>query len=239
MTEWIAHRGYSRVAPENTLAAFDLALKHGADGIEFDVHFTRDRTAVVLHDAAPARTTGLQGLVSDMSFAQLRAADAGSWFAPEFAGEPIPTLDEVLALVAGRARHIYPEIKGYHDTDDLAALLELLSDHGLEEHSTILAFDWGDLLAVRGASRRVHLGFEIDRAELFDPALEAAAADGRAVLSCKADLLIGDATLAQRAAERGVAVAAWTVNEVDAAQALVAMGVRTLMTDDVGLRALL
>ena len=83
----LAHRGYSAKAPENTMAAFELALAVGADGIELDVHMTRDGEIVVIHDDTLDRTTNGKGPVSDQTMAELRELDAGSWFSPEFAGE--------------------------------------------------------------------------------------------------------------------------------------------------------
>jgi len=94
-----AHRGASAYAPENTLAAFQLALEQGADGIELDVNLTTDGHVVVIHDSIVDRTTNGSGEVRDMELKTLKSFDAGSWFAPKFKGEKVPTLDEVLKLV--------------------------------------------------------------------------------------------------------------------------------------------
>ncbi len=98
----IAHRGESGHAPENTLAAFRAAIEAGADMIELDVHLTRDREVVVIHDDVLGRTAGGKGDVAEKSLAELKALDAGSWFDPRFAGEQIPTLAEVLEVARGR-----------------------------------------------------------------------------------------------------------------------------------------
>jgi glycerophosphoryl diester phosphodiesterase len=100
----IAHRGASAYAPENTLAAFELAVTQGADAFELDVRLTRDGAAVVIHDATLDRTTDLAGPVRARTLAELRAADAGHWFTPDrgrtfpFRGAELhlPTLAEVL-----------------------------------------------------------------------------------------------------------------------------------------------
>ena len=102
-TLMIAHRGASGVAPENTLAAFARALDQGADMLELDIHLSRDGIPVVIHDATLERTTNGHGRVVEYDLAALKQLDAGSWFAKEYAGERIPTLDEVLTLVNGRA----------------------------------------------------------------------------------------------------------------------------------------
>ncbi|MEE8523355.1 MAG: glycerophosphodiester phosphodiesterase family protein, partial [Thermoanaerobaculia bacterium] len=98
----IAHRGFSGVAPENTLVAIRKAIDVGADMAEIDVLLSRDRHVVVIHDDTLDRTTDGKGPVEDLSLEELRRLDAGSWFSAEFAGERMPTLAEVLDLVRGR-----------------------------------------------------------------------------------------------------------------------------------------
>ncbi len=119
-----AHRGASRVAPENTLAAFRRAEQAGADGLEFDVHLSRDGVPVVIHDESLDRTTDACGPVSALSWDQLQRLDAGSWFSADFAGEAVPNLVEVLRQFAGRLR-LNIEIK---DAAAGAAVLETLAD---------------------------------------------------------------------------------------------------------------
>ncbi len=98
----LGHRGASAYAPENTLAAFDLALQMGADGIELDVTLSRDGIPVVIHDDKVDRTTNGRGLIQQMSLAQIGQLDAGSWFNPKYCEEKIPTLAQVLELVGIR-----------------------------------------------------------------------------------------------------------------------------------------
>jgi glycerophosphoryl diester phosphodiesterase len=100
----VAHRGDTKHAPENTLSAFELAITKGVDGIEFDLHETRDGELVVLHDYTLDRTTSGNGLVSHCTFKELRALDAGRWFDLKFAGEMIPTLNEVIEIGKGKTR---------------------------------------------------------------------------------------------------------------------------------------
>jgi glycerophosphoryl diester phosphodiesterase len=98
----IAHRGASAHAPENTLAAFELALKQGADAIEMDVDLCQDGHLIVIHDRSVNRTTEGSGFVRDMPLSALKELDAGSHFDIAFKGEPIPTLDEVFELLGKR-----------------------------------------------------------------------------------------------------------------------------------------
>jgi glycerophosphoryl diester phosphodiesterase len=97
----IAHRGLLRHAPENTLAAFGACLDLGL-GFELDVRRTRDGALVVLHDETVDRTTDGKGRVADLTLAELRRIDAGRWFDPAFAGQQVPTLAEVFALLRDR-----------------------------------------------------------------------------------------------------------------------------------------
>ena len=94
-----AHRGDVSNAPENTIPAFTSAVNNGAAQIELDVRLSSDNHMVIIHDSTVDRTTNGTGSVSSLTFAQLRALDAGSWFAPEFAGTQIPTLDEALNAI--------------------------------------------------------------------------------------------------------------------------------------------
>ncbi|MDX1443245.1 MAG: glycerophosphodiester phosphodiesterase family protein [Gammaproteobacteria bacterium] len=96
----IAHRGAPTLAPENTLAAIRAALDINSPAIEIDIRRSADGVPVLIHDEDLERTTNGEGEVSDFTWEQLRALDAGNWFDERFAGEPIPRLSEALALVA-------------------------------------------------------------------------------------------------------------------------------------------
>lgn len=95
----LAHRGASYDAPENTVTAFRLAFEQQADGIEGDFYFTKDRQIVCIHDADTERTGGAKRVVADSTLAELRELEYGSWKAPKFKGEPIPTFAEVCSVV--------------------------------------------------------------------------------------------------------------------------------------------
>src|SRR5262245_59418730 len=102
VVEVIAHRGSSAVAPENTLAAVDLAIRAKAHRVEFDVQLTKDGVPVVLHDETLERTTNGKGRVRDRTYKEISKLDAGSWFHADFRGERLPTLDMVLELCRGK-----------------------------------------------------------------------------------------------------------------------------------------
>lgn len=95
----LAHRGASKIAPENTESAFRKALEIGVDGIELDVHLTKDKKLVVIHDERVDRTTKGIGYVKDLTLKEIKKLDAGSYFSPQFVGEKILTLEETLAII--------------------------------------------------------------------------------------------------------------------------------------------
>ncbi len=99
----IAHRGASGIAPENTLAAVDIAIEQKVDMIEIDVHLSADGQLMVIHDESLERTTDGEGMIHEYTAKELKKLDAGAWFGPEFSEEKIPTLDEVLTRIRGRA----------------------------------------------------------------------------------------------------------------------------------------
>jgi len=117
--ENVAHRGASGYAPENTIAAYDLAVDMKADYIEIDVQRSKDGELVSIHDNTVNRTTDGTGKVRDLTFEQLRALDAGSWKGERFAGEQIPTFDEILdryhgkvgILIELKSPELYPGIE--------------------------------------------------------------------------------------------------------------------------------
>ncbi|MEI3253189.1 MAG: glycerophosphodiester phosphodiesterase family protein [Faecalibacterium sp.] len=146
----IAHRGASHLAPENTLTSFRLAKTLGADGFECDVQLTKDRHLVVAHDYFTDLKAGVHGNIPDMTFDELRKLDFGSWKGPEYAGEQIPTLEEVLEVAQG-FQMIHIELKPYFDRDEEIAdrVIDAVLDAGLEEKAVITAFEYGALRRVK------------------------------------------------------------------------------------------
>ena len=143
----IAHRGYRAKYPENTLAAFSAALDIGVKMIELDVMLTRDRKMVVIHDATLERTTDGHGQVNSYTLQELKELDAGSWFHPRFAGERLPSIEEVLDLVRDRAL-INIEIKSnayeaHHPPDAIEKqVVELVRRKNALTSVLISSFEW-------------------------------------------------------------------------------------------------
>jgi glycerophosphoryl diester phosphodiesterase len=150
-----AHRGFSEHYPENTLAAFRAAVAAGADRVEMDLALTRDDVVVLLHDRTLDRTTDGRGPVSSFTYEHVRELDAGSWKDERFAGEPVPTLRDVIAELA-HATVLNLELKTRDRTTTLAqrtldATLALIEELGVADRVVISSFD---ALALRGIAER-------------------------------------------------------------------------------------
>ena len=146
-----AHRGSSGTHPENTLAAFHEAARLPIDGVEFDVHLTNDGELVIIHDEKIDRTSDGKGCVKDMSLAELRSFDFGSWFAPEFQGEQIPRLQEVLDVFSKTSHHLNIELKSdIFPYEGMAEkVVKLVVEKNLEPRVVISSFDHSALRTVK------------------------------------------------------------------------------------------
>lgn len=134
----VGHRGTMKFAPENTIAAHNVAIAMGARAIEMDVRMTADGEFVIMHDAAVDRTTDGKGLVSRMTLADIRKLDAGSWFSPDFAGERVPTLREALRNIKGRAA-VDIDFKSGPD-DSASRIAQILDEEGFDDGSLVTVF---------------------------------------------------------------------------------------------------
>ena len=146
MRDWprpliLAHRGASAHAPENTMAAFELALEQGAHGVELDAKLSADGEVVVIHDPSVERTTDGQGRVSQLDLTALRELDAGSFFSEQFKGEKIPALAEVFETIGKRAI-INVELTNYKTPRDGLAdkVCELVRRFGLQDSVLFSSF---------------------------------------------------------------------------------------------------
>ena len=200
----IAHRGASAYAPENTLLAFDMALKQGADGIECDVHLCKSGEPMVIHDHTLKRTTNGNGLVKKRTLAQLRKLDAGK-------GQCIPTLREAIEHINGRAV-FFIEIK---DKNAIAPTVKLITKFAKKSHIgygrlPVLAFSLDWLQVVRKLDKGILLGIGSTRPISRNFALRAQEAGMWAVNPCID-------TLAQSVVDdihhRGMKIITWTANK--------------------------
>lgn len=155
-----AHRGASSYAPENTLAAFELAIHQNADAIEFDVKLTADNQVIVIHDDSVNRTTNGKGLVSELDLATVKSLDAGQHFDDAFSGEKIPTLDEVMDQIAGRI-YLNIEITNYSTPrDDLPRqIAKIIRSHNQKNQILFSSFSPISLLKTRKLLPDFPIGF--------------------------------------------------------------------------------
>jgi len=216
----VAHRGASGVAPENTISSIQAALEIGARMVEVDVHTSSDGEIVVIHDPDVSRTTNGKGLISEMSLAQIRTLDAGSWFGPRFRGEPVPTLDEALELVRGKA-DLCIELKSASPRQVIDKVLE----HGYLDHVIIFDFNHarlGEARKIQPSVRTLALGISQDNIASLDPGVCGA-------VGCPLSRANGQ--LVEKAHRFGLAVFVYTVNEVDGMKKLAELGVYAIITD--------
>jgi glycerophosphoryl diester phosphodiesterase len=225
----VAHRGASRYAPENTLAAFRLALDQGVRAVECDVRLTKDDHLVVIHDATVDRTTDGSGLVSALSLDTVRGMDAGRWFGAEFAGERVPLLEEVLRLVRGRAL-IQVEIK--NDPIPCAGIearvVGALVGCGIEDDALVISFDHQSVRAVRGLRPDITTGI-LYAARLVDPV---AAAHGAGATALCLDWAYLDRELVAQARGARLGVCVWTVDHEAAFRRCQELGVDAVASND-------
>jgi len=223
------HRGASAYAPANTLTAFELAFQQGADGVELDVHQTNDREVVVIHDETIDATTDGIGFVRDMTLAQLKELDAGSYFGQRFAGTKIPTLDEVFAAV-GDKLYINIEIKFFGVNSDGTERLvaEKIKHFGLKNRVIVSSFNPLVLIWFREIMPDVPLGY------LFTSDLPTWPISTIKKLTYEAthphyEVITNEFMETARA--KSYVVNAWTVNDTERAVELHQIGVNGIITD--------
>ena len=225
----IAHRGASHAAPQNTLAAFRMAAEQGADGVELDVQLSADGIPVVIHDAEVSSLTDGTGWVHNLTLAQLKALDAGGHFGPHFAGEPIPTLEEVLTALDRRLLvNIELKYQPKRVRQLAAAVAEVVRRTGDMQRIWFSSFRPYALHMIRRLIPEVPCGFLYGGLDLGKPLFvgitphEALHPQARLVRPGRV----------ARAHQQGRRVVVWTVDDVRQAQKLAAWGVDALITNE-------
>lgn len=227
-----AHRGACAHAPENTLASFRLAVEHGAPAIELDAKLTVDGQVVVFHDQTLKRTTGAEGRLIDWKFADLRSLDDGAFFGPQFAGERIPTLDEVFEEV-GKQLFVNVELTNYISTRDALPekVAEVVRRHNMQARVLFSSFTASNLTRVKRQLPDAPVGL-LALGGL--PGWLARSAWGRRSSPEIIHPFLGDVTpgLMKREKQWGRRVHVWTVNAPQDLRRLAALGVNGFFTDD-------
>ena len=220
-----AHRGASTEAPENTLAAFKRAMDDMADYIELDVQLTADDEVVVMHDASAARTTGVDRKISEMTLEEVKQLDAGSSYSAEYAGEQVPTLEEVFQLTDGKIR-INIELKTTASSVKLAEkVIELIHQYNMEDKCVITSFDYYALKYAKHYDTKIQTGYILSVAygDYFNmPDID--------FFSMNASFLSKRTVDAIH--QSGKQVFAWTVNNEVSIKNLTNKGVDNIITDN-------
>lgn len=226
----LGHRGASADAPENTLAAFRLALEQGADGVELDVRRCATGEVVVVHDEDLSRVAGVPLRIADAPLAALRGHDVGAWNGERFRGERVPLLSEVLEALPDAIVNV--ELKGGAGRDlRLAhAAAEVIWRAGAGGRVVVSSFDWRLLLAFRMASPDVPTGL------LFEEAWGWRAWTWLAIRTLGPAAVHPDRALATDArvrgwTERGLTVNVWTVDDPAEAARVARAGAAAVITN--------
>lgn len=211
----------------------ESAIEAGADAVEFDIQIASDGTPVLFHDERLERTTSGEGLVAETHPDELALLDAGSWFDSRYAGEPVPTLATALDALAGRIGRVYAEIKTFRSLDDVDRVLAEVIDAGQLDRTVFISMRWEALARIRARASEALIGYIVEKVTRTDEGIERCSGDSRALLDFDARILLADPTIAARARGQGVPLATWTVNRVEDAEALLAMGVPRVTTNEV------
>jgi len=225
----IAHRGASMYAPENTIAAFNLAIEMGADAIELDAMLTADGTPIVIHDHSLGRTTNGSGSVSSKTVAEIKLLDAGSAFDARFAGEKIPTLKEVFSAV-GMKIMINVELKNYASPFDRLpeTVVELVREKGLSDRVLLSSFNPIALTKAQRASAEIRRAALIGGGPKFVRSFIEAFTN---YSTLHPEVSLVDQAIIIKHHTAGHKVNVWTVNEESEMMRLLSMGVDGLITD--------
>jgi glycerophosphoryl diester phosphodiesterase len=235
-----AHRGAKRVAPENTLPAFEAAIRLGADGVELDVQYSSDGKLVIFHDLNLNKTSNGTGRLTAHTFEELQRLDAGAYFGAEFAGVQIPALDEVLDLAKGKLL-VNIELKSLEISGSKLGVdvVEVVRAHRMVDDVVISSFNPFVL-------RRSKLaGPEIEHALLLDLDTTGWTRWGLTLRYSRADGVhpetrMVDAGYVTAAHKRGMPVRVWTVNDEAEMRRLAALDVDAIISDtpDIALRVI-
>ncbi len=232
----IAHRGASGDAPETTLAAYRLALQIGVDGIEMDVHRLRDGVIVAIHDSDVKRTTNGKGQISELTLAELKALDAGSWFnkafpkkaRPEFVGLKVPTLQEIIDLAKESSVTLYIEAKDpeRYAPDFETSLLSIIRSNQVEKRARLLSFSPQSISKIKSSDPSIRTTLLISAGK--DPvgaALQVSADE----LAIRHDLATH--SIVDTGHKNSLSISVWTVDRQADLQRMIRLGVDCIITN--------
>jgi len=221
----VAHRGASGYAPENTLSAMKKAIEMNAEMSELDVQETADGEIILLHDNTLKKTTGVEGNIWEMNYADLKGLDAGSWFSEEYKNEPIPTMQEVIDLVKGKMK-INIELKANGHEKMLAErTLRIVEANNFLDQVVFTSFKFAEADKIRELNPKAIVGYIFGRlpkdVDVFTADVDILSVNIRTV----------DAEFMKKAKANGKVVAVWTVNKPEDMKRMIGLGVDQIITN--------
>lgn len=225
----IAHRGASYLAPENTVAAARLAWKSGADAVECDIYLSKDKRIICIHDATTGRTTGQNYRISETESAVLRKLDAGSFKDPKYRGEKLPFLHELIRTVP-RGKELVIELKCGPEV--LPFLKETVERHRKGRIFSFISFNMNTITETKQYFPGDCCCWLCSKADQLDAGIAVAAEAGLDGISLHFSIISSE--VMKRAAEKGLDVYAWTVDDPAEAKRLTALGVKAITTNRPG-----
>ncbi len=235
--EIVAHRGFSQRAPENTVAAFQLAWQNGTDACELDLYLTADNQIAIIHDKDTKRVAGVQKFIAKSTMQELADLDVGAWKNEKWKGEKIPTLEQALATLPQGDKRFFLEIKcGPEVVPALAKALELMRPRAAQ--LAIICFERDVCAAAKKALPWIKVyrlaAMKNKKEEIVNPlskVITETKEDGLDGLDLKTDYP-WDAAMVREVHEAGFQLYAWTVNDPAMAKLLAGAGVDGITTDD-------
>jgi glycerophosphoryl diester phosphodiesterase len=227
-----AHRGYSSVNPENSLAAYAAAMKTGAEYVEIDVHTTADGVPVVMHDQTVDRTTNGTGDVAFLDAGYLAGLEAGSFFSPAFAEQPVPAFADILDLMDTGSSDLLLEIKGPETREEVDRVIDMILDAGLEHRVVIQSFDENVLRYAYDKAPQIPLG--LLRSTLDADPVATAEALHATYYNPSAGALRTRPSVVADLNEAGIGVFVWTVDSPADWAELTDLGVEGVITNRAG-----
>ena len=225
----VAHRGDPAAAPENTLPAFEAALRSGAEVLELDLQLTSDGHAVLFHDDVLDRTTDGSGPITDRTLAELQALDAGTWYGSAWAGTRIPTFSDFLPLLQASHARALIELKGIWTPAGLRPVIAAIYRAGVQDRVALASFETSTLLDLWREAPSLPRAVIVRR--LPDDPVAFAAAHGASTVVTSLRSFQVEPEAAGRLHAAGLTIIVYTLNRADLWQQAVDLGVDGVVTD--------
>jgi glycerophosphoryl diester phosphodiesterase len=231
--ELIAHRGFSAIAPENTLTAFTEAIAAGADSIECDVQLSADGVPVIFHNPTLEKNAGVAEKVTEKTLAELKTLDVGSWFDDRFCGLTIPTLAETLDAISKLPKYLYLDVKPhcYWSAQAIDQLITMLHRQGWTQRCIVSSFNYDFIRQIRQRSPQITLGFIVASATDYQQQLDSADKDGNAIMIGASDIIFNHPDFIATSRDRGIDTVAWTIDRLETIQQLFDLGITRIVTN--------